>query len=82
VVYQGSGSDILPITSTVFSDPANTNFQLSWPTVGYHTADYNMDGKVTYQGFGSDIIPITQSVFSNPLNGAFELTFPVVEQLP
>jgi len=82
IVYQGSGSDILPITSQVFTDPANSNFQLSFPSLGYHSADYDMNGKVIYQGFGSDIVPVTQSVFSNPLNSSFEFSFPVTEQIP
>ncbi len=82
VVYQGSGSDILPITTTVFSDPSNPNFQLTLPVQGYFSGDYNMDGQVIYQGSNSDIISITQSVFSYPLNQAFELTFPVNDQIP
>lgn len=82
VVYQGSGSDILPVTSVVFSDPSNVNYQYTWQTLGYHTADYNMDGKVTYQGFSSDIVPITQTIFGDPTNVFFELTHEVVEQIP
>ncbi len=81
-IYQGSGSDITPITSTVFSDPSNTNFQLSFPVQGYYAADYNMDGEVIYQGSGSDILVITQSVFTNPANVNFQLTFPIIQQLP
>lgn len=82
VVYQGSGSDILPITMLVFSNPANVNFQLTFPVLGYHNADLNMDGQVIYQGSNSDILPITQSVFSNPLNLSFQFTYPVFEQIP
>ena len=81
-IYQGSGSDITPITSTVFTDPSNTNFQLSFPVQGYYAADYNMDGEVIYQGSGSDILVITQSVFTNPANVNFQLTFPITQQLP
>jgi len=66
----------------VFSDPSNTNFQVTFPVDGYHTADYNMDGQVIYQGAGSDILSITQSVFTNPANSAFQLSFPVTEQIP
>ncbi len=82
VIYQGSGSDILPITTAVFSNPNNASFQLTFPVFGYHNADLNMDGLVIYQGANSDILPITQSVFSNPLNGAFQFTFPVLEMVP
>lgn len=81
-IYQGSGSDITPITSIVFSDPGNTAFQLSYPAQGYHISDYNMDGQVIYQGSGSDILTITQAVFSNPQNANFQLTYPITEQLP
>jgi len=31
VIYQGSGSDILSITSTVFGHPLNSSFQLTLP---------------------------------------------------
>lgn len=82
VTFQGSGSDILTITNTVFSDPSNAAFQLSFPSMGYHIGDYNLDGTVIYQGSGSDILSITQSVFGNPANVNFELTFPIIEQLP
>ena len=82
VVYQGSGSDILPITQTVFGDPLNINFEPSFPSEGYNISDYNMDGETTYQGSGSDILPITQTIFLNPANINFELSFPVEEQLP
>lgn len=82
VTYQGSGSDILPITQAVFSNPLNTAFQLSMPYVSYEQGDYNMDGSVIYQGSGSDILSVTQTVFTHPLNTSFQLTFPIVEQLP
>gem|GEM_PF-4169797 len=80
--YQGSGSDITPITQAVFSNPLNTAFQSTYPFMVYDPADYNMDGQVIYQGSGSDILLITLTVFSNPLNSSFQLTFPIVEQLP
>lgn len=81
-VYQGNGSDILPVTIAVFTNPANGAFQSSFPLDAYDVADYNMDGQVIYQGSGSDILPITQSVFTNPANTGFQVTFPVTEQLP
>ena len=82
VIYQGSGSDILSITSIVFSDPLNTTFQQTFPSVGYQRADFNMDGETIYQGAGSDILGITGTVFGSPQNSTFQQTFPVVEQLP
>ncbi len=82
IIYQGSGSDILPITQTVFSDPLNSNFQTSFPSLGYGVGDYNLDGSTIYQGAGSDILKVTQSVFLNPLNTSFQLTFPVLSVQP
>ena len=82
VIYQGAGSDLLPITQRVFTDPLNTQFEFSFPSVGYSLSDYTMDAATRYQGANSDILPITQSVFSNPLNINFEFSFPVIEQLP
>lgn len=81
-IYQGNGSDILPITQAVYNNPANSAFQSSYPYDAYDIADYNMDGQVIYQGSGSDILPITQSVFTNPANSAFQVTYPIAEQLP
>lgn len=81
-IYQGAGSDITPITSTVFSDPGNTLFESSFPSIGYHISDYDLSGETIYQGAGSDITPLTLSVFSNPANTLFESSFPVAEQLP
>lgn len=81
-IYQGNGSDILPITQAVFTNPANGAFQASYPYDAYDVADYNMDGQVIYQGSGSDILPITQSVFTNPANTSFQVTYPIAEQLP
>jgi len=82
VIYQGSGSDLLSITQAVFSNPANSGFQLSFPYQAYDQGDYNMDGEVIYQGSGSDILSVTQAVFSNPLNSSFQTTYPIQEQLP
>jgi len=81
-VYQGSGSDITPITQAVFNNPANSSFQNSFPYNGYDVGDYNMDGTVIYQGSGSDILTLTQAVFTNPMNGTYQLTYPISEQLP
>ncbi len=82
VIYQGSSSDILPITTAVFTNPVNTAFQVTLPFAGYDVGDYDMDGEVIYQGSGSDILGITQTVFTHPSNSSFQLTFPILEQVP
>jgi len=82
VVYQGSSSDLLPITSAVYTNPANTNFQATFPYLSYASGDYNMDGSVIYQGSGSDIVRITQTVYTHPANTSFQATYPISAQLP
>ena len=82
VVYQGASSDLLPITSAVFTNPANTNFQETFPYQTHSSGDYNMDGTVIYQGSGSDIVRITQTVYTHAANSSFQATFPISAQLP
>ncbi|MGH1436757.1 MAG: hemagglutinin protein [Lewinella sp.] len=82
VVYQGAGTDISPITVTVFTDPNNVLFDFSFPSPGYELSDYNMDGVTIYQGANTDVTPITLTVFTHPLNITFDFSFPVREQLP
>ena len=82
IIYQGAGSDLLPLTNSVYLNPENTGFQASHPMPGYTRSDTNLDGTTIYQGATSDLLPITISVYSNPENTAFQASFPVSEQLP
>jgi hypothetical protein len=33
VIYQGASSDLIVISTSVYSNPANTNFEASYPVV-------------------------------------------------
>ena len=81
VVYSGAGTDNIPVTTAVFTNPLNTGFSASFPLESvYQRADYNLDGDVIYSGAGTEIQQITISVFSNPVNTGFSASVPVVEQ--
>jgi hypothetical protein len=82
IVYAGSGTDVTPISSTVFLNPLNTAFSPSFPKFGYQRPDYNMDGKVVYAGSGTDVTTISSNVFLHPSNTGFSPSFPINEQLP
>jgi hypothetical protein len=84
VVYIGSGSDLTPISSAVFLNPANAGiFDASLPLSNvYNNADANLDGSVIYIGSGSDLTPISSSVFLNPANsGSFDASLPLIQQI-
>lgn len=82
IKYAGSGTDINLISTSVFTNPANTLFSPSFPFVGYDRADVDLSGSVIYAGSGTDINVISTSVFTNPANTLFSPTFPVTQQLP
>lgn len=82
IIYQGAASDLLSVTTNVYSNTANTEFQASYPAPGYSVSDSNLDGQTIYQGAASDLLPVTISVYSNPANAEFQASFPVFEQLP
>lgn len=82
VVYVGSTTDITPISTEVFLNPANTGFSASMPFPGYNAGDTNMDGQTLYVGSATDITPISLSVFFNPANTTFQGSFVLNEQVP
>lgn len=79
IVYSGAGTDITGISSAVLLNPLNTSYLTTFPLVGYHVSDVNMDGQVIYSGAGTDITVISQNVLLNPKNTGF-LTTKVIKQ--
>lgn len=82
IIYQGAASDLLPVTTQIYTNSENTDYQASYPSIGYSISDSNLDGQTIYQGANSDLLPVTISVYSNPANAEFQASFPVFEQLP
>ncbi len=81
IKYSGSGTDVNAISSAVFTNPLNVTFSSTFPLIGYHIADLNMNGEVKYSGSGTDITIISANVLTNPTNLSFSSTFPIIKHL-
>ena len=82
ITYVGAFTDITPISTDVFLNPANTTFQASVPFAGYNISDTNMDGQTIYVGALTDITPISTSVLLNTANTTFQASTVVSAQMP
>ena len=83
IVFVGSGTENIVLSTTVLLDPANDGvFSTSHTVDGYYNADIDMNGTVVYVGSGTDQILISSNVLLHPGNTSFSQSQPILEQLP
>ena len=88
--YLGGFSENTSIRSQVFNDPNNSVFGSppvpTYPSVGYHNTDVDLNNVTRYLGAGSDVLYIRNNTFNNPSNSIFGAppvpTFVFIQQLP